>query len=66
MLFTFFTKFEIRFIFVEIFEPPIIQVTGSFLFLIIKSIASTSFFNCGPAYEYLINLVILCIDACFL
>jgi len=31
-LLTFSIKLEITFIFVEIFDPPIIHVTGSFLF----------------------------------
>ena len=49
ILFTFFIKLLITLIFVEIFDPPIIQVTGSFLFSIIVFIAVSSFFRSGPA-----------------
>ena len=35
--------------FVEILDPPIMHVTGSFLFLITRFIAFTSFFSKGPA-----------------
>ena len=49
MLFTFFIKLEITFIFVEIFEPPIIHVTGSFFSLITRLIDLISFSNSGPA-----------------
>ena len=66
MLFVFLIKLEIKFIFVETFEPPIIQVTGSFLFSIIELIAVTSFFKRGPAYASFIYFVILWIEACFL
>ena len=44
MLSTFCIKLEITFILVEIFDPPIIQVTGSFLFFIIKSKCPTALF----------------------
>ena len=41
-------KLDRIFIFVETFDPPIIQVTGFFLFLIIKSIDLISFAKIGP------------------
>ena len=56
---TFFIKFVITLIFVEIFDPPIMHVTGSFLFLTTRLMASISFFNKGPAKDFLTNLVIL-------
>ena len=49
ILFTFFKRLVITLIFVEIFDPPIMQVTGSFLFFITRFIAVISFFNNGPA-----------------
>ena len=52
-------RFVITFIFVEIFEPPIIHVTGSFLLLITRFIASISFFKRGPAKLLFIYLVML-------
>ena len=45
----FLIKFVITLILVDIFEPPIIQVTGFFIFRITRFIASISFFNNGPA-----------------
>ena len=45
----FLIKLQMTVILVEIFDPPIIQVTGSFLFLTTVSIAAISFFNKGPA-----------------
>jgi hypothetical protein len=49
MLFVLLIRLEITPILVEIFDPPIIHVTGSFLFLIIKLIADISFSRRGPA-----------------
>ena len=49
MLSTFFIRLIITSILEDIFEPPIIQVTGFLLFFVIKFIASISFFNNGPA-----------------
>ena len=55
-LLTFAMRLVKRLIFVEILDPPIIHVTGSFLFLIIRLIDITSFLNNGPAYFFLRTL----------
>ena len=49
MQLTFSISLAITLIFVEILDPPIMHVTGSFLFFIIRFIAVISFFNKGPA-----------------
>ena len=51
-LLTFAMRLVKRLIFGEILDPPIIHVTGSFLFLIIRLIDITSFLNNGPAYFF--------------
>ena len=62
MLSNFGIKFLIILIFVEIFEPPIIQVIGLFISVVTFFNAFTSVSNCNPANEGK-NSVILLTDA---
>ena len=59
---TFLIKLEIKSILVDIFEPPIIQVTGLFDLLKIFSKEFNSLTIVSPAYDF-INLVIPVTDA---
>ena len=52
-------------IFVEIFDPPIIQVIGFFISVVTFFKALISVSNCNPAKDG-INFVILLTDACSL
>ena len=51
-LLTFAMRLVKRLIFVEILDPPIMHVTGSFLFLMTRLIAVISLFNKGPPYFF--------------
>ena len=65
MLLNLLIKFLIISIFVEIFDPPIMQVIGFFISIVTFFKAFTSVSNCNPANDGR-NSVILHTEACVL